>query len=251
LVVADMRAFTVGYSKNTQNPEVFSRQVLDVLPFFSKTRSEAIERAIKYIERNNGGKKVDKSSLYIPFLKFHPKWAEDNFTFRKLLDWKSNYLGFYMSKTLSVRQESITVRTEQTNEKKALIETAEKNLYEIIAYCKEKGYELLFVNTPHYLSPHEEERMNTIEDILEEEGIPYVNYDVVDESVYSLEEDFYNDGHVNYYGAEKFTADFAKYIDENYDLPDRRGDEDVSKDWDGVYDKIKKQIKKWEKKKRS
>ena len=50
----------------------------------------------------------------------------------------------------------------------------------------------------------------------------------------------------NSYGAEKYTAVLAAYLDENYDLPDRRNDEAVKKDWDGVYDSLKAKIAEFE-----
>lgn len=48
--------------------------------------------------------------------------------------------------------------------------------------------------------------------------------------------DFYNSKHVNYVGAEKYTDYLVKYINENYELPDRRGDERY-KSWEKAYDK--------------
>ena len=40
----------------------------------------------------------------------------------------------------------------------------------------------------------------------------------------------------------------AEYLDENYDLPDRREEEAVKEQWDGVYDKLKTKISKMEEK---
>ena len=53
-----------------------------------------------------------------------------------------------------------------------------------------------------------------------------------------LNTDFYNEGHTNYYGAQKFTKVFSEYLVENYDLKDRRNDENVKEHWDGVHDKL-------------
>ncbi len=246
LVVVDMRPFTVEYEVGAERPEAFSRQAIDLLPLISKNRVDAIERTIAHLQTINPDEEYDRLSFYLPFIKFHPKWSEDNFTFKKFLNEESKYLGFHVAKHHSTVQTTIEKRTEFTDETAEITDVAKKDLYDILNYCEEKGYEVLFVNTPHYLNQNSVKKMNTISAILEEEGIPYLNYAVVDESIYSLEEDFYNDGHVNYYGAEKFTAIFAKYLDENYDLPDRRDDKNVAKDWDGVYDKIKKRIANWE-----
>ncbi len=93
---------------------------------------------------------------------------------------------------------------------------------------------------------------NTLAGILEKEGFDYVSYNTpeADEeyNFYRGAEfsDFYNAAHVNYYGAEKYTAIFAEYLAEHYDLPDRRGEEAVKKDWDGIYAKIKSKIAAYE-----
>lgn len=246
LVVVDMRPFTVEYKVGGSKQEAFSRQLIDVLPFFSANRMDAIERTIDRVETIDPEAECDRLSFYLPFIKFHPKWSEDKFTFRKLLNQDSSYLGFHMTEKHSAVQKSVDKRTELTDETMELTDVAQKDLYEILDYCEKQEYDVLFVNTPHYLNQSQVMKMNTLSAILEEEGVPYLNYAVVDESIFSLEEDFYNDGHVNYYGAEKFTTILAEYIDENYDLPDRRSDKEVAKDWDGVYDKIKNKIKEWE-----
>lgn len=246
LVVVDMRPFTVEYAKGAEKPEAFSRQAIDLFPLLSANRMNAIERTLDRLQMINPDQEYDELSFYVPFIKFHPKWSEKSFSFRKLLNQKSPYLGFHMMKQHTIVQEKIDVRTELTGETADLTDVAKKDLYDIIEYCESKGYEMLFLNTPHYLNEISVKRLNTLETILDEEGIPYLNYMVVDESVYSLEQDFYNDGHVNYHGAEKFTTILGQYIDENYDFPDRRADKNAAKDWEGVYDKIKKKISKWE-----
>ena len=44
-----------------------------------------------------------------------------------------------------------------------------------------------------------------------------------------------------------FTPAFSAYLNENYACPDHRNEESVKADWDGVYEKIKNKINKWEK----
>lgn len=87
--------------------------------------------------------------------------------------------------------------------------------------------------------------MNTLCDILDERGYKYIRFPL-DEKIYDKTKDFIDDGHVNYYGAEKFTPVFAKYLVENYDLPDHRDDVRCIEDWVGPYDTIKKRIASWE-----
>ena len=53
-----------------------------------------------------------------------------------------------------------------------------------------------------------------------------------------LNTDFYNAGHVNFYGAQKFTKVFGDYLVENYNLADHRKDEHIKENWDGVHERL-------------
>ena len=106
-------------------------------------------------------------------------------------------------------------------------------------------------STPKFFEETEMPRTNLILNILEEEGFQCLNfyteqYDGSFTIELDPENDFYNLNHVNYYGAEKYTAALAAYLDENYDLPDRRNDEAVKKDWDGVYDALVEKVREYE-----
>ena len=57
-----------------------------------------------------------------------------------------------------------------------------------------------------------------------------------------LKTDFYNPGHLNFYGATKFTSIFADYLIENYGLEDKRNQEHVKEHWDGVHDRLLEKI---------
>ena len=62
-----------------------------------------------------------------------------------------------------------------------------------------------------------------------------------------LKKDFFDKNHVNYYGAEKYTDVLAAYLNEHFDLPDRRNDEAAKKNWDGVYDILMEDVREYEK----
>lgn len=124
-------------------------------------------------------------------------------------------------------------------------------MYELLDYTKKLGVQVLFVDSPKLMSKSEWGRSNTIRKILQEQGATYISYNFPDASnqwtsLIDPEMDYYDNAHVNYYGAEKFTASLAAYVDAHYDLPDRRNEEAVRKDWDGVYDRIKETIAKYE-----
>ena len=122
-------------------------------------------------------------------------------------------------------------------------EINEPYLYELLDYLETQEYEVLFISTPEARTQLEAERINTLCSIVSERGFDTLVCPT--DETYDRVNDFYNDAHTNYYGAEKFSAFLAEYLDSNYDLPDRRNDEKCSA-WIGKYDEIKKTIAEWE-----
>lgn len=243
LAIIDMRSFMLSYDGGEIN-DVRSRRVIDVLDFFSYSRLNAINRTLKVLSKWDDDTSRFDMSFFFSFIRYHSLWEEESFSFDELKDPESKYMGFYVHENLSIAPISKIGADVTTQEREPLDPLCEQQLYELLDYVAKQDYEVLFLDTPHCYNELEAKRMNTLCDILDEEGVSYF-VPGVDRELYDLETDFYNDGHVNYYGAEKFTEMFAEYLNENYDLPDRRGDEDCD-DWVGVYDVIKAQIKKFE-----
>ena len=66
-------------------------------------------------------------------------------------------------------------------------------------------------------------RFNELGDILEKEGIPFVNYmELYRETDFSYREDFRDRTHLNSRGAEKITTHFLEFLKE-YDLAQTGG----------------------------
>jgi hypothetical protein len=59
--------------------------------------------------------------------------------------------------------------------------------------------------------------------------------DYYDEMGIDFSHDFYDNNHVNYYGAQKYTVFLANYIKNNYSVTDRRDDSRYS-DWYSGYE---------------
>ncbi|MBR3816318.1 MAG: hypothetical protein IKJ27_06305 [Clostridia bacterium] len=247
LAVIDMRPFLLTYKGQTTRYDAYSRKVIDALGFFSASRFDAINRTQKVIYSEVEGSSRYDMSFMLSFIKYHSKWEEESFSFDELKDPETEYLGFLMHQKASLAKMKTEKEIYTTDERMDLYPLCEQILYEVLDYVKDKDYEVLFLNTPHYLDKTEAARLNTMCDILDKEGYAYANYEF-DTEVYSFTEDFYNDGHTNFYGAEKFTEIFGRYLTENYDFEDRRNDERCAEEWDGVYDKMKETIALWEKK---
>lgn len=250
LILIDVRPFT-QQNTETETMDVRGRRVIDSMDFFSPNRLRAALKIMEVIHTADEEQSRWDLSYIFPMIKYHSKWSmdyrfEDNMPGRE-----HKYLGFYMSAKRSVRiieQEVQPYRKDVIGELDPLSEEA---LYDLLAYIREKNLNVLFVDTPKFFVEQELPRTNRIYQILEQEGFDYLSfYTDGEDGPFTIDldpkMDFYNSGHVNYYGAEKFTSVLAAYLDERFDFPDHRSDENVKKDWDGVYEHIKETIKGYE-----
>ena len=254
LLIVDMRAFG---QENTDEVkvDVRARTVLDSLTPLSANRIRAGFKTMKLFHDNFEDKPRFDISYLLSVVKYHEEWKDEEYSItQNLFGRKHDYLGFYINKKLSIRQRPQEIVVYDPEYREPLDPISEQAFYDLLDYVKTKDAEVLFVLTPKFSTTTEMGRMNTLVDMLEKEGQDYVNYCETDESgnfLYDLqlnpETDFYNKEHTNYYGAEKFTRVFSAYLDENYDLPDRREDSAVKEQWDGVYKKVQKRIRRIEK----
>ncbi len=259
LLIFDIRAF--GQRNIPDFVDVRGRRTMDALGLLSWNRVRAAFRTMEIMHRVDENQPEFDISYLLPFVKFHTKWSSSpNATPQFTLDNTAGHDpsttgGFVLHSHYSVHQAPQSPVNFDENYKVNYVEEldpiSEEALYRVINYTKELGVEVLFVDTPQFMSDLELGRANKVIQILEEEGVPYISYNTPGASEalnveFDLETDFYESNHTNYYGAEKFTASLAAYLDAHYDLPDHRGDADVQKDWNGVYDNIKQTIAQFE-----
>lgn len=253
LFIIDVRAF--GQSNDSETTmDVRARRILDSMNFFSADRVKMAFKAMKTIQKVSGEEKAFDLSYLLSYIKYHSMWENEDFSLAaNLTRSKHAYMGFYMSKTNSLYAEPLKRFVYDSNYTEELDPISEASLYELLDYAKENNVKLLFVDTPQYKGSTELGRGNAVYRILDEYGVDYINYCVTDEEgnyVYfpelDFDKDFYNEGHVNYYGAEKFTEVVAAHLNETYHFPDHRKDPSVAKQWDGTYKKVKEKIASWE-----
>lgn len=95
---------------------------------------------------------------------------------------------------------------------------------------------VLFIVMPNNEYGSSEGVYNSLYKLIEEYGYNYLNLmDYMDEIGLDLTYDFRDGDHLNLIGANKVSGFIGKYIDENYDLPDRRGDSEFA-GWDECYE---------------
>ena len=246
LFILDIRPFTSS-TVDKFSMDASARNVLDAMKPFS---SNHIRTAFKTMERihsvNEDAPRLDISYL-LSFVKYHSRWNEENFNFTHQTNFglhHNPYGGLFLHSNMSARSADLTPHVYDDTVIEDLVPIHETALYEVLEYAREKNLNLLFVDTPKVItSDTTMGRINRVYQILEEEGFPCVTYlSAEEDSGFSIDldckSDFFNANHVNYYGADKFTRAFASYLDERYDLPDRRQETAVQMDWDGWYGNI-------------
>lgn len=251
LIIIDARAFGQANTKaDTVDTRV--RRVLDAMDFFSINRFKAAFKAMEILHRIDPERDRYDLSLPISFIKYHTMWADEDFSIEDntSINAESEYMGFFVHNSLSIKEKKHKAVVYNSSVTKPLDPIAEESLYELLDYAENKNINLLFVCTPEMMTESEMGKMNTLFGILDEKGINYVNGCETDSKgnfTYfpdlNPSKDYYNENHVNYYGAEKFTSVIGAYLDEHYDFADHRSDETVKEDWDGVYEHIKDAIK--------
>ncbi len=251
LLILDIRPFTLDFC-DIDDMDVRARRFLDVLPPYSINRILGCFETMKI--RDDVDKKASRLDLsyLFPFIKFHGSWSQKNYLVSN--NWSNThheYLGYNIVDKATVRlapQENLGYDADLFVD---LNEYMEKYLYEFLDYLKEKKLNVLFIDTPQLRLETEAGISNKIYKILAEEGFECIHYyDENSENTFSIDldlnTDFYNEGHVNFYGATKFTTIFSEYLVENYDLKDRRNEENVKEHWDGVHDRLLAKIAKLE-----
>lgn len=253
LIIVDMRAFSQD-NNDTEATDARARRVLDAMAPFSPNRLSVALKTMDVLKQIDSERSSFDLSYVLSFIKYHSIWSEDDFSLSDSVSHKEcPYLGFYMRKQSSIVIAEQAAPSYPADSYEALDPITEEALYELLDYVKEKDLNVLFVNSPGRMRVIENARVNTVCQILDEQGVAYINYASVDENgtfvhIPELDSacDFYDRSHVNYYGAEKFTQVFSAYLNENYGFTDHRTDSAVTADWDGVYEKIKNQISRWE-----
>lgn len=133
-----------------------------------------------------------------------------------------------------------------TNETVSIPSKWNDYINKFIQLSKEKGFKLIFINTPFEYADNKlvnnmvtepEKMFNTLAEISEKNDIPFINfYDIMDQIGLDFKNDMNNSGHLNIWGANKVTTYLGSYLKQNYKLTDHRGDSKYS-DWDKDYKK--------------
>lgn len=177
----------------------------------------------------------DRAEYYIPYLLYHSRW--------KTLQ-RYDYKAFAeFNETYQIREGTQVFTSPFTPVDESLTtplpEMSEEYLKKIVELCKETDTELLLTVIPYRAdvdnnntSAEIQQKMyNRIRMLAQEWGVDYLNgLHYLSNMNFSFTTDMLEYSHVNASGAEKVTDFYGKYIKNNYDVPDRRNDDEYS-DW--------------------
>ena len=141
---------------------------------------------------------------------------------------QENFKGSYLMYGSGIyEQES----AEGITEKKEIMDKEREYLDKIIALCDEQGISLLLLKTPALEKESTQPYYNTISDIADENGLNFINMNLMEDEIGIEETDWSLDRHMNAGGARKVAQWLGAYLGEKYGVTDHRGDATYSS-WD-------------------
>lgn len=248
LILLDLRAFTQaskqGETDDFMTIDACARRVLDAMDAFSLNRLKTGFKVMDVIHQMDETAPRFDISYLLSYVKYHSKWSDDEYRFSSNLGQRAHkYNGFNANDVFSTAQVPQTPVVYDSTHIEDLDPLCEKALYEVLDYIREKDLQVLFVDTPQFLSRDRIGRTNRVMEILRSEGMDCLSFytDAPDGSFaidLDPQVDFHDSAHVNFFGAQKYTAALASYIREHYELPDRRNDPAAASAWEGVYESL-------------
>lgn len=162
-----------------------------------------------------------------PFYQYHNRYSslifEDFLNYKGKEKYKYNKgygISYY---TYSNIRPKVNYITNEIN----LYPKVEKYYRMIIELAKNNNIPILIVKSPYsFYNEDDQKKYNMVKKIADWYNVPFINLNLnYDEYDLDFSKDFAdNFGHLNYIGAEKVAKYLGKYLKENYDLPDRRGE---------------------------
>jgi hypothetical protein len=171
----------------------------------------------------------EKMTYYLPFLQYHSRWTEltdtDFHTYPYL---RGSSLGF------TIFEMSDPGVPEQASE---IPEIDCEYLERMKALCDENGIQLVVYAAPYGYDPDSESYQQyarkqgvnvALESYLEEQDIPFLFYQKMEDVTFDYAADFRNSTHLNTNGGFRLSGHLGKWLQETYGIADHRGDKAYS-----------------------
>lgn len=231
LVVLDAYGLFVDETIVTKNSENFHSNV-DAMPLCG-TKISMIKDIVSEDER---------LYYFFPLSYIHEQWGQNSY--KKSLDTLYSFKGealdtrdveqnvpiYDLSKE---RENDLVTRNESSS-------TSREYMRKSIELCKEKGINVLLLNTPSRYSDDKQAWTNSANTLAEEYGVEFLELNRLNKLV-NLATDFRDEGHVNSSGARKITTYLGDYVLKNYNVKTDRDDNQKEK-WNKEYDEYREYI---------
>lgn len=242
LIVVEARRFKV---MDTWEITSGTRNMLDSLDY-NLSRFQAV----KYYCDKMDVPWDEAISLYIDLIQYHDNYdaltnklnwqLADNRSGNNEID-RQTYKGYSISSELTVFEDPSENLTSETEPVEEICLTFYK---EIIEYCQKNEVPLMFLCMPMVITEEECMGLNTLQQVAEDYGVPFVNLNwQYEEMDINFSTDFYDPHHVNVLGADKVAKYLASYMVEEYDLKDHRTDPAYAS-WHELYEEYLKDVEK-------
>ena len=238
LVVIDMRCYANGAIdvEKLTDAEGGIRNMTDSLDL-NVNRLIAVNDVMRFYNAFKDDS-VDPWSFYFDIAKYHTNYAqlgvEDNWKHLNNGNYESPYKGFEFI-TFAYHDfvnEPVDYKTDEVTE---LNPTVKESLIDLLEYLSKNDIEALFVAGPIPVNKGTQALYNCIGETVGDYGYNFLNTnDYYEEMGTDFSKDFYNSGHVNVYGAEKYTRFVSEYIKANYEIDDHRSEDEFS-EWDEFF----------------
>lgn len=160
-------------------------------------------------------KKDERAAYYFNIIKYHSRYKElsDN-------DYDTIFKGRTVNNKgyIALKYKNRSFNYDEIGINNDIIEIGKKSevyLDKIISLSKNKNYKLIFVKTPAIYSDVEYSKLNYINKYLTDRGETFIDFvKKNDELDLDYKKDFYDSGHLDKEGSEKFSNYFVKYLKE-------------------------------------
>lgn len=209
---------------NESQSEAYNRMTLEGMKW-SPTKVKAIFASMKEEESF-----VD---YLFPILRYHTRWSELSATDVEYMFTAKpvSHNGYYMRVDVKPAKD---VPTGRALSDYSFGDNAWKYLDMMRELCEKKGIMLILIKAPSLYPYWYDEYEAQVEEYAKEYNLRYINFlELTDEIGIDYDTDTYDAGlHMNLSGAEKLSGYIGKVLAEEYDVPDRRDEAELSAIWD-------------------
>lgn len=192
----------------------------DYMPF-SLNKLEMLDKLCDVSEYTG----AERTEFFLPMYLYHNRWSEltpKDFNYElNGLKGSSTYDAF-LYKAKNVSKKYLT-----SNKVGTLTDRSVNTINSLINYCDSEDAKVLFVTVPRGEKSKEHVKtLNAANEYISSKGYPTLNLNnAYDEIGLDLTQDYYSKPHTNIHGSIKFSNYISEYLIENYDLKDKRDDE--------------------------